>query len=57
MQLSLQVPSISKRAALTNEDYEDLAYCLKFARIIMQRFNDHLVHRSNDHFIVNSLVV
>ena|SRR6218665_1268771 len=55
MQLSLQVSSVSKREALTNEDYED--YCFKFAWIIMQRLNDHLVglmHRSNYHFIVNT---
>ena len=48
MLLSLQVSSVSKPEALTNDEY-----CSKFARS-----NDHLIiHRSNDHFIVNSLVV
>jgi len=44
MQLSLQVLTVSKPEALTN-DYN----CSKYALIIMQR--------SNDHFIVNLLVV
>jgi len=38
MQLSLKVSSVLKSEALTNDDY-----CSKFAWIIMQRFNDHLI--------------
>jgi len=50
MQLSLQVSSVSKPEALTNDDY-----CSKFARIIMQRPNDYLlILCSNNYFIENS---